>query len=550
MSNELIVNVTSGETRVAFLESGVLSELFIERTQEIGIVGNIYKGKVQRVLPGMNAAFVEIGQDKAAFLYVTDFSQEFKDVEEDDENEKGGKGNGRRETEKEAVEEGPSGGGPSGEGEEPLGDDDISVEDTGSFVETEEGVEEIRTSYRWAGRRPIQHLLKPNEEILVQVTRDPISTKGARITSHISIPGRFVVYMPTWGKLGISKRVESWDERNRLRQILRKIRPAQGGFIVRTASEGVSEEQLSQDVKFLSNLWQDILRRKESSPAPALIQPELDVALRALRDLYGAKIDRIIVDDPEELEKIKGFVDHLMPEMSNVVEFYNDPEPIFDHFGIEAELNRSLGKKVWLKSGGYLVIDQTEALTTIDVNTGRFTGRKNLEETILQNNLEAVQEIAYQLKIRNLGGIIILDLIDMERRSNREKVYAALQEALRNDRAKTTITKISEIGLIEMTRKRSRESLKGVLCATCPYCDGKGYVKSAMTVVFEIFRHIKREGSFYPEKKLILNVHPSVFNLLLDEERAGLEALEKKIRKKIELKSQANYHLEQFDLLG
>jgi ribonuclease G len=421
MSNELIVNVTSGETRVAFLESGVLSELFIERAQEIGIVGNIYKGKVQRVLPGMNAAFVEIGQDKAAFLYVTDFSQEFKDVEEDDENDRPEKQNEKKPPPEEEAPPRPEGEGSEAESEAE-NDEEVSIEDTGSFVETEEGVEEIRTSYRWAGRRPIQHLLKPNEEILVQVTRDPISTKGARITSHISIPGRFVVYMPTWGKLGISKRVESYEERNRLRQILRKVRPAQGGFIVRTASEGVSEEQLSQDVKFLSGLWQDVLRRKETSPAPSLIQPELDVALRALRDLYGAKIDRIIVDDPEELEKIKAFVEQLMPEMAQAVEFYDDPEPIFDHFGIEAELNRSLGKKVWLKSGGYLVVDQTEALTTIDVNTGRFTGRKNLEETILQKNLEAVQEIAYQLKIRNLGGIIILDLIDMERRSNRRRV--------------------------------------------------------------------------------------------------------------------------------
>jgi len=540
MPNELIVNVTSGETRVAFLESGVLSELFIERAREVGIVGNIYKGKVQRVLPGMNAAFVEIGQEKAAFLYVTDFSQELKDVEEDDEN-------GAEEKKHRRIEKPPQ---EIPEGENPEGEEEISIENTGEFVEAEneEGEAEIRTSYRWAGRRPIQHLLKPNEEILVQVTRDPISTKGARITSHISLPGRFVVYMPTWGKLGISKRIESYEERSRLRQVLRKNRPSQGGFIVRTASEGVSEEQLTQDVTFLTRLWQDILRRKENSPSPALIQPELDVALRALRDLYGAKIDRIIVDDPEEFEKIKEFVEGLMPEMAESLEFYDDAEPVFDHFGIEAEINRALGKKVWLKSGGYLIVDQTEALTTIDVNTGRFTGRKNLEETILQNNLEAVQEIAYQLKIRNMGGIIILDLIDMERRSNREKVYEALREALKDDRAKTTITKISEIGLIEMTRKRSRESLKGVLCTACPYCEGKGYVKSAMTVVFDIFRQIKREAAFAPEKRLLLNVHSAVQNLLLGDERGGLEAIEKRIGKKIEVKTQPNYHLEEFDL--
>ncbi|MFO1518068.1 MAG: Rne/Rng family ribonuclease [bacterium] len=516
MPNELIVNVTSGETRVAFVEGGVLSELLIERVRETGIAGNIYKGKVQRVLPGMNAAFVEIGQEKAAFLYATDFSQEIKDVEEDDEDD----------------------------------EEEIDLENTGEFEteEEEEGEEEIRRSYRWAGRRPIQNLLKPNQEILVQVARDPISTKGARITSHISLPGRFLVYMPTWGKVGISKRIGSYEERSRLRQIIRKARPSQGGFIVRTAAEGATEEQITQDITFLARLWQDILRKKETVAAPALIQPELDVALRGLRDLYGARIDRVIVDDPEEYEKIDHFLENLMPEMRQNLELYRRNEPIFDHFGIESEINRALGKKVWLKSGGYLIVDQTEALTTIDVNTGRFTGKKNLEETILQNNLEAVHEIAYQLKIRNIGGIIILDLIDMERRGNREKVYAELREALKNDRAKSTITKISEIGLIEMTRKRSRESLKGILCENCPYCEAKGYVKSATTVVFEVFRQLRREAFVTQEKKLYLNVHASVSNLLHGEERKELEALEKKIGKKIEVKAQTGYHLEQFDI--
>src|SRR5262245_28365842 len=393
-------------------------------------------------------------------------------------------------------------------------------------------------------------LLKPGQEILVQVARGPISTKGARITSHISLPGRFLVYMPTWGRVGVSKRIESFEERSRLRQIIRRHRPSQGGFIVRTAAEGASEEQIVQDITFLSRLWQEILRKKDASRAPALIQPELDVALRALRDLYGAKIDRVIVDDPEEYEKIRTFAENLMPEVLPSLELYGDLEPLFDRFGIESEINRALGRKVWLKSGGYLIIEQTEALSTIDVNTGRFTGKKNLEETILRNNLEAVEEISYQLKIRNMGGIIVLDLIDMERRGNREKVYSALREALKDDRAKTTITKISEIGLIEMTRKRTRERLKGRLSEDCPYCEAKGYVKSGMTVVYEIFRHLRREAQILPDKKIFLHVHPSVFQLLLNVERKGLEVLEKKLGKKVEVVAETNYHIEQFEIHG
>lgn len=538
MANELIVNVTGDEVRVAFLEGGVLSEIFVERSRDIGIVGNIYKGKVQRVLPGMNAAFVEIGHDKAAFLYVTDFSQEIKDVEDEDE-------------ESEPLP--------------PLEPDEISVseplenlsEDEIADVESdedsnpeEEGAQKplLKRSYRWGGRAPIQNLLKPGQEILVQVTRAPLSTKGARITSHISIPGRYLVYMPTWGKLGVSKKIESFDERKRLRQILRSLQPEQGGFIVRTAAETATEEQLAHDVQFLVKLWQDILRKKESVKAPALVQPELDSVLRALRDLYGMGIDKVVVDDPRTYERIKSFTDHLMPELAESVTLYKEAVPIFDRYGIESELNRALGKKVWLKSGGYLIIEQTEALISIDVNTGRFVGKKSLEETILKNNMEAVTEIAYQLRVRNLGGILILDFIDMEKRSNRNVVYNALVEALKSDRAKTTITKISDLGLIEMTRKRSRESIAHLLCDSCPYCEGRGFVKSPMTIVYDVFRQIRREAGYFGDKKVVLNVNPKVFALLLNGERAELEALEKQIQKRIEVQSKENYHLEQFEL--
>lgn len=516
MSNELIINVTSDETRVAFLEKGVLSELFVERSREIGIMGNIYKGKVQRVLPGMNAAFVEIGEDKAAFLYATDFSEELKGFEEDPEDEEEKK-------ESPEGEEGPKKG---------------------------NGAPKSKRGYRWIGKESIHKSLKGGQEILVQVTRDQISTKGARITSHISLPGRFLVYMPTWGKIGVSKKIESYEERYRLRQTIRKLRGKNGGgFIVRTASEGATEEELAQDVEFLVRLWGEILEKKDSSKAPALIQPELNASLRILRDLYSADIHKIIVDDPEEYEKTHKFLQNLMPELTSNLELYSKPEPIFDHFGIESEINRALKKKVWLKSGGYLIFDETEALTTIDVNTGRFTGKKNLEETILRNNQEALEEIAYQIKIRNLGGIIILDFIDMEKRSNREKIFSALKEALKTDRAKTTLTKISDLGLIEMTRKRARESLAKTLCDGCPYCSGKGYVKSALTVVYEIFREMKRLAPEYSDKKISLHVHPSVFNLLNGVERRGIENLEKKLKKKIEAHSKESYHLEEFHIV-
>ncbi len=538
MANELIVNVTGDETRVAYLEKGVLSEIFVERSKDIGIVGNIYKGKVQRVLPGMNAAFVEIGHERAAFLYVTDFSQEIKDVEEEE---------GEDEKIPENIPENIPAPEPDeisvSESIENLEEVELSAEES----DEEEGKPAGRR-YRWGGRAPIQNLLRSGQEILVQVTRAPLGTKGARITSHISIPGRYLVFMPTWNKLGVSKKIESFDERKRLRQILRALKPEQGGFIVRTAAVGATEEQLTQDVNFLVKLWQEVLRRSDSAKAPALVQPELDALLRAMRDLYGMGIDQVLIDDEKSYEKIRTFTESFTPEITEKVHLYKEAVPIFDRYGVESEMNRALGKKVWLKSGGYLIIEQTEALATIDVNTGRFVGKKNLEETILKNNLEAVAEIAYQLRIRNLGGIIILDFIDMEKRGNRNAVYNALVEALKNDRAKTTITKISDLGLIEMTRKRARESLSRLLCDTCPYCEGRGYVKSPLTMVYEIFRQIRREAAYFGDKKVVLNVHPKVFALLLNGERKELEILEAKIGKKIEIQAKEHYHGEQFDL--
>ena len=495
MPKELIVNVTSKEKRVAYLESGVVTEVYYERAKEVGFVGNIYKGKVQRVLPGMQAAFVEIGLEKASFLYVSDVNEELGDIDED-------------------------------EGEE----------------------KEPRNKRRWRDHQQIQDLLRPGQEVMVQVARGPISTKGARVTSHISLPGRSIVYMPTWYKIGVSRKIEEDEERRRLRDTVKRYRPEYGGVIIRTAAEGLPEDLIKTDVQYLDETWKEVLEKYNKMPAPALIHTELDIVLRLLRDMFSYEIERILVDDKEEFEKILGFVRRFMPKLSHTVEFYRGRDPIFEAYGVETEINRALGSKVWLKSGGYLIIDQTEALTTIDVNTGRFVGKTNLEDTILKTNLEAVQEMAYQLRLRNLGGIIILDFIDMERRSSREKVYAALRQVLRKDRAKTTLSRITELGLIEMTRKRTAESLVRVLCEPCDVCEGRGYLKSRTTVCYEIFRNLQRDAQQIDESRIIVTCHSTVAEVLNYDERDGLDELEKKIYKKIVVRAGQNYKPEQFEI--
>ncbi len=496
MAKELIVNVTSKEKRVAYLQDSVVREVYYERSREVDYSGNIYKGKVQRVLPGMQAAFVEIGLDKAAFLYVSDVGEDLGDFDDADEDEESGSRYRRREAQR------------------------------------------------------IQDLLRSGQEILVQIARGPIGTKGARVTSHLSLPGRSVVYMPTWYKLGISRRIGDDAERRRLRDIVKKYRPAEGGLILRTAAEGLTEEQVRSDIEYLTTMWKEIQEKKKSMAAPCLIQPELDIVLRLLRDLFSYDIERILIDDKEEFEKILGWVRRYMPRLQDTVEFYRGKDPIFDTYGIEAEINRALGSKVWLKSGGYLIIDQTEALTTIDVNTGRFVGRSNLEDTILKTNLEAVEEICYQLRLRNLGGIIILDFIDMERRSSREKVYSVLRRALAKDRAKTTVSRITELGLVEMTRKRTAEALARVLCAPCAFCDGRGYHKSATTLCYELFRQIQREAEEIEGHRIDVRVHPIVYEALNAEEQDGLVELEKKIYKKVNVRADDNLGVEQYDIRG
>lgn len=399
---------------------------------------------------------------------------------------------------------------------------------------------------------PIREVVKEGQEILVQVTKDPIGTKGARCSSHISLPGRYVVYLPTVDHIGISKRIGNDKERARLREAIEAMKPPSGGLIVRTVAEGLTKKGLKQDVGYLVRLWGEIAKKREGARAPDLLSSELDLVLKVARDLFTDDVDEVVIDDKQQYERLRRFVEMFAPDRVSDVKLYDEEEPIFDEYGIEDEIGRALGRKVPLPSGGYLIIDQAEALTAIDVNTGRFVGKgsKDMEETILKTNLEAVQEIAYQLRFRNIGGLIILDLIDMEQHKSREKVRRKLEELLQKDKAKTTLNRISDLGLIEMTRKRTRESLGRLLHEPCFYCDGTGQLQSKETIAYEILREIRRKRSSLPGYSIVVNAHPAVADVLNGPEKAAVQDAENAFMRKIMIVSRKEYHLEQFDLQG
>jgi ribonuclease G len=551
MSSILVINASGSESRVALIENGQISEFYLERNKEKGIVGNIYKGRVVRVLPGMQAAFVDIGLDKAAFLYVSDvyYDPDFSDQqfeltegehpehenvpdelvaarEGEEEDEGNGEAEARRAAEAKARAEAKA----------------EARADAQAKAKEKEKAQKKEVN--------IQDLLKEGQEVIVQVAKDPIGTKGARITSHISIPGRHLVFMPTVDHVGISRRIENEKERRRLREIVESLRPPGTGFIVRTVADGVPAEKLQADARFLIHIWNEIGRKKDKLGAPALLHPDLDIVLRATRDLFSADVEKLVIDDRAEYERIMRFVQATDPALASHVEYYDGDEPIYDAYGIEHEIQRAQARKVWLKSGGYIIIDQAEALVAIDVNSGRYVGKKSLEETITKINIEAAKEIVYQLRLRNIGGIIIIDFIDMDKSQNRDKVFKALQEALGRDKAKTNVLKISELGLVEMTRKRVRESIGRMLNEPCPYCEGRGSVKSKTTVAYEIFREIRRESSAFRENNIVVNCHPEVARMLQGEERDALRALMDRYNKTIQVKAQQHYHIEQFDLYG
>lgn len=508
MASEIILNVTDRETRLALIENAQVVEIHIERKGERGIVGNIYKGRVIKVLPGMQAAFVDIGLPRAAFLYVGDIHHHVEDlngmVNEEDE-------------------------------EEPEPDEDSMSE----------GMSEPMKPYI-----PIEDLLQEGEDILVQISKEPLGSKGARITSHVSIPGRHLVFMPTVDHIGVSRRIENETERQRLKDIIARIKGSSCGVIVRTVSENEDGEKLHADLSFLQGTWHRIQEKEKRVPAPSLIYEDLDLSLRGVRDLFTENVTRLVIDSPQHYQRILEFMDTFMPSLKPGVELYEGDEPILDHFGIEIELNKALGRKVWLKSGGYINIDFTEALVAIDVNTGRFVGKRNLQETILKTNLEAAKEIAYQLRLRNIGGIIIVDFIDMDRITDREKVSNALVEALKKDKQKTNILKISELGLVQMTRKRTRESLTRTLCELCPYCEGKGFLKSQTTVCYEILRAIAKHMVDDHSDTITVNAHPEVIKALFEEERDQLEKMQRKYNTQIQLNADTNLHQEQYEIIS
>lgn len=506
MAAEILINVRPQETRVAYVDAGILTDLKVERRTSPTLVGSIFKGKVSRVLPGMQAAFIDIGLEKAAFLYVGDIMAA-RDIASED-----------------AIEEEVVGGG------------------VGAEENNDSPPEHIKYP-------PIQDLIREGQMILVQVAKDPIGTKGARITTQISLAGRFIVYIPEVKHIGVSRRIEGEKERDRLRAIVAKINPT-GGVIVRTAGEGASEENIRADVDYLDRVSKDILKASEKKKNPGLVHSELDVELQSLRDMLSENVVCVYVDDEEVYKKVVKFISQLLPKYKQNVVHYTDSKPLFDLYDIDLEVSRSMDRKIWLKSGGYIVIDEAEALVVIDVNTGRFVGKKDLEDTILKTNLEAVKEIAHQLRIRNCGGIIIIDFIDMEKGTHRDKVVNHLQEELQKDRSRTQVVSMSTLGLVEMTRKRTRPSLIKTLCDPCSYCDGNGYVKKRSTVANEIFRELERDLETMKNKKgnVVVHCHLDVVDWIYEVEGNALDQLENKLGKTVAFKVEPNYHIEQYEV--
>ncbi len=508
MPTELIINTRPYETRVAVVENGVLAELHIERETGQELMGNIYRGQVVRVLPGMQAAFVDIGLDRTGFLYVSDVYREVTDIE------------------RAMVKE-------------------SSAEATRNAVAEEPFSPEPFSGISFT----IEELLHTGQDIMVQVSKEPIGTKGARLTSHVSLPGRHLVLMPTVNHIGISRRIEDTAERDRLRDLAREITPDHLGVIVRTVSEGASREKLKSELDFLLKLWESISKAMVRSTGPSILYKDLAVSLRSVRDLFTREVDRLVIDSRDEFDNIMTFIETFAPRLRYSAELYDGGEPIYDVYGLEMEISRALENKVWLKSGGYIVIEITEALTAVDVNTGSYVGKRNLEETILTTNLEAVKEIAYQLRLRNIGGLIVIDFIDMERKSSRERVFSSLKDAMKKDRAKTHILRMSELGLIEMTRKRTRENLNRLVEEPCFYCEGRGTLKSRRTICYEIFRDLEREtSSVAGSDKIHLTVHPEIEHTLKEEEHDSVAMVEKRLDRRIIIASRRDFHLEQYEI--
>ncbi len=483
---EILVNVTPSEVRAALLENGVLQEVFVERTARRGLISNIYKGRVSRVLPGMQAAFVDIGLDRTAFLHASDIARQKNPAN---------------------------------------GDDDVPLPD-------------------------IRDLVQEGEEVLVQVMKDPLGNKGARLTTFITLPSRYLVLLADGNNVGVSARIEDEDERERLRQFFEELLAGLDcGVIVRTAAEGASDDALRADMKFLRKLWTVVQEQCRKGKVKTLVHEDLPLPARVMRDLVTSDVGRIRVDSEEDFNAMKSFAGTFLPEIEPMIEHYTRRRPIFDLHGTEDEIKKALDRSIPLKSGGYVIFDQTESMTTVDVNTGGYVGHRNLEETIYRTNLEAAVTIARQLRLRNLGGIIIIDFIDMEERGHRERVMQALEQSMIRDHARHQITPVSPFGLVEMTRKRTRESLQHILCDDCPNCDGRGFIMTAETVCFEVFREVIRQHRQFTFDEILVLAHQDVIDLLLDEQSNALSELEGQIGKTIRLQPESLYLQDQFDVV-
>ena len=523
MSKELLISRTLNEWRAVLMENGEIIDYLMDRLdgseQEKPRVGDIYKGKVLRVLPGMQSAFVDIGWQKAAFLYVDDAylpsleeqreaSEKFKEVQKQLEEEKVG---------------------------------EVIPDELSTLSETME--------MRFKASAPIESFLKEGQEVIIQISKEPISTKGPRVTRHITLPGRHIVYMPYIEHTGVSRRIESDEERDRLKGILDELRDEGVGVIARTAAEGQGQKTLKADYGILVKLWKELSKSFKKIKAPNLCYQDLPFVHRVLRDITDENVKKILIDDKESIKSVEKFASKYLPNLKGKTEHYTGEIPLFEKSGVDLELERGISNKVYLRSGGSLNIDQTEALVSIDVNTGKFVGRKNLEDTVLKTNLEAVKEIAYQLRLRNCGGIIIIDFIDMESAEHRDAVYSALLEALKKDRSKTNVLPISGLGLIEMTRKRTRDTLTRLLCSPCPYCEGTGRVKSIITICYELIRELCKVLDRLDSGKVLVFAHPEVTARLCGEDLDMIQSIENRFSKSLIIRSENNYHIEQYEII-
>jgi len=538
MTKEMIVSSSAHETRVAILEDDQVAEIFIERERQRGVVGNLYKGRVSKVLPGMQSAFIDLGLERDGFLYVTDVipsSEEFDRLETDDEDP------------------------PSAEADNgaPAPVPHAPANASQSRKSGSSGPSGRRDRDREKGPEPkIEDLLKEGEEVIVQVAKEPLGTKGARLTSHATMPGRFLVFMPTVDHVGVSRKIDSREERSRLRGIVREFREQHGftgGVIIRTAAAGRPKDDIVSDLTYFHLMWTEIRQKSEASLAPAVVYQEQSLVAKLLRDLLTEEFSAIRIDNEGEHRRVCELVERIMPALAPKVRFYEKEYPIFEEHGVQAEIDRALRSKVWLKSGGSIVVNQTEALVAIDVNTGRYVGKKTagrLEDTILKTNLEAAKEIIRQVRLRDLGGIIVLDFIDMEEKKNRQKVFQTVEQELRKDRAPSKTLQVSDFGLVIITRKRVKQSLERVLTEPCPYCAGSAVIKSSSTICYEILSEVKKISGDLDGQSLVLRVNPDIARVLRDEERAVFKDLKQSLGREIAVRPDAQLHHEQFDLMA